>query len=114
MVNGMLHLIWDGGLAQTENQKRVFSMAEEMLKRVAEFIKRFDKVGKDIELLQRDYNEAYNKASTGKQSIAQKANELKELGLHPAAIPASSCANALIFPNCSFIRLIMCTFAPFY
>ena len=71
----MIQIAWRQ-YAQTENQKRVFSMAEEMLKRVAEFIKRFDKVGKDIELLQRDYNEAYNKASSGKQSIAQKANEL--------------------------------------
>ena len=81
----MIQIAWRQ-YAQTENQKRVFSMAEEMLKRVAEFIKRFDKVGKDIELLQRDYNEAYNKASSGKQSIAQKANELKELGLHPSNI----------------------------
>ena len=67
--------------AQTESQKRVFDMAEEMLKRVGEFIKRFDKVGKDIETLHKDYDDAYNKAYTGRQSIVQKANELKELGV---------------------------------
>ena len=71
--------------AQTENQKRVFDMAEEMLKRVGEFVKRFDKVGKDIELLRKDYDDAHNKAYTGRQSIVQKANELKELGVKESA-----------------------------
>jgi DNA recombination protein RmuC len=71
--------------AQTESQKRVFDMAEEMLKRVGEFIKRFDKVGKDIETLHKDYDDAYNKAYTGRQSIVQKANELKELGVKESA-----------------------------
>lgn len=66
---------------QTENQKRVYSMAEELLKRIGEFIKRFDKVGKDIDALRRDYDDAYNKAYNGRQSIVQKANELKQLGV---------------------------------
>ena len=67
--------------AQTENQKKVFDLAEELLKRVGEFIKRFDKVGKDIDNLHKDYGDAYNKAYTGRQSIVQKANELKDLGV---------------------------------
>lgn len=70
---------------QTENQKRVFEMADEMLKRVGEFIKRFDKVGKDIETLHKDYDEAYKKAHTGRQSIVQKANDLKQLGAKESA-----------------------------
>ena len=70
---------------QTENQKRVFDMADEMLKRVGEFVKRFDKVGKDIESLHKDYDDAYKKAHTGKQSIVQKANELKQLGAKESA-----------------------------
>ena len=76
----MIQIAWRH-YAQTENQKRVFDMAEEMLKRVGEFVKRFDKVGKDIELLRKDYDDAHNKAYTGRQSIVQKANELKELGV---------------------------------
>ena len=40
--------------AQTENQKRVYDLADEMLRRVGDFIKRFDKVGKDIETLHKD------------------------------------------------------------
>lgn len=71
--------------AQTENQKKVFDLAEELLKRVGEFIKRFDKVGSDIENLQKHYNEAHNKAYTGRQSIVQKANELKDLGVKESA-----------------------------
>lgn len=66
--------------AQSENQKRVYALAEELLKRVGDFVKRFDKVGRDIDTLQKDYDEAYKKAYTGRQSIVQKANDLKALG----------------------------------
>lgn len=80
----MIQLAWRQ-YRQTENQEKVFGMAEEMLKRVGEFIKRFDKVGKDIDMLRKDYAEAYNKAYTGRQSVVQKANELKELGVKVSA-----------------------------
>lgn len=66
---------------QTENQQRVYGMAEEMLKRIGDFVKRFDKVGKDLDVLRADYEAAYNKVYTGRQSIVQKANELKQLGV---------------------------------
>ena len=71
--------------AQTENQKRVYDLADEMLRRVGDFIKRFDKVGKNIETLHKDYDEAYKKAYTGRQSIVQKANDLKVLGAKESA-----------------------------
>lgn len=71
--------------AQTENQKCVYDLADEMLRRVGDFIKRFDKVGKDIETLHKDYDEAYKKAYTGRQSIVQKANDLKVLGAKESA-----------------------------
>jgi len=71
--------------AQTENQKRVYDLADEMLRRVGDFIKRFDKVGKDIETLHKDYDQAYKKAYTGRQSIVQKANDLKVLGAKESA-----------------------------
>ena len=80
----MIQIAWRQ-YAQTENQKRVFGMAEELLRRVGEFIKRFEKVGKDIEALHTDYEEAYKKAFTGRQSIVQKANQLKELGVKETA-----------------------------
>lgn len=87
----MIQIAWRQ-YTQTENQKRVFSLAEELLKRVGEFIKRFDKIDADIISLRRHYDEAYNKAYTGRQSIVQKANELKELGVKESAnqaIPAT-------------------------
>lgn len=71
--------------AQTENQKKVFDIADEMMKRVGEFIKRFDKLRRDIDTLNKDYEDAYNKAYTGRQSIVQKANELKALGAKVSA-----------------------------
>ena len=87
----MIQIAWRQ-YTQTENQKRVFSLAEELLKRVGEFIKRFDKIDADINNLRKHYDEAYNKAYTGRQSIVQKANELKELGVKESAnqaIPAT-------------------------
>lgn len=87
----MIQIAWRQ-YTQTENQKRVFSLAEELLKRVGEFIKRFDKIDADIINLRKHYDEAYNKAYTGRQSIVQKANELKELGVKESAnqaIPAT-------------------------
>jgi DNA recombination protein RmuC len=48
--------------AQTESQKKVFALAEEMLKRVGEFVKCFDKVGKDIYIIQKDFFDAHKKS----------------------------------------------------
>ncbi|MCI6549522.1 MAG: DNA recombination protein RmuC [Prevotella sp.] len=76
----MIEIAWRQ-YVQTENQKKVFDMAEEMLKRVGAFVKLFEKVGTDIEALHKHYDEVYKKAFTGRQSIVQKANELKELGV---------------------------------
>lgn len=80
----MIQIAWRQ-YAQTESQKKVFEMADEMIKRVGEFIKRFDKLKKDIDTLHKDYDDAYNKAYTGRQSIVQKANELKSLGVKESA-----------------------------
>lgn len=80
----MIEIAWRQ-YTQTENQLKVYGLAEEMLKRVGEFIRRFDKVKKDIEVLGKDYDDAYNKAYTGRQSIVQKANELKQLGVKESA-----------------------------
>ena len=80
---------------QTENQKHIFQMAEELLKRVGDFVKRFDRVGESIRTLTKDYDNAYNKAYSGKQSIVQKANELKALGVKESQtypIPAAEFA----------------------
>ena len=64
----------------------MFALAEELLKRVGDFIKRFDKVGTAIENLKGSYDEAYKKAYTGRQSVVQKANEIKELGVKESSL----------------------------
>lgn len=76
----MIQIAWRQ-YAQSESQKKVFDLAEELLKRVGDFIKRFDKVGSDIDALKSHYDAAVEKVQTGRQSIVQKANELKSLGV---------------------------------
>lgn len=76
----MIEIAWRQ-YTQTQNHLRVYGLAEELLKRVGEFVKRFDKVKKDIDSLTKNYDEAFNKVYTGRQSIVQKANELKQLGV---------------------------------
>lgn len=90
----MIEIAWRQ-YTQTENQLKVYGLAEELLKRVGEFVKRFDKVKKDIDTLGKDYDDAYNKVYTGRQSVVQKANELKQLGVkesaaQPIPLPQSS------------------------
>lgn len=76
----MIQIAWRE-YRQGQNQKQIFTMADELLNRIGQFIEYFNKVGSDIEALQRDYQATYKKAYTGRQSIVQKANELKELGV---------------------------------
>lgn len=65
---------------QNENEKQVYILAEELLKRVGAFIKEFDalkdhlrRVNEDCESLESKYN--------GRMGIVQKANQLKKLGV---------------------------------
>ena len=75
----MIHAAWRQYL-QNENEKQVFVMAEELLKRVGAFIKEFDtlkehlrRASDDCAALEARYN--------GRMGIVQKANQLKKLGV---------------------------------
>ena len=75
----MIHAAWRQYL-QHENEKQVFVLAEELLKRVGAFIKEFDQLKEhlrrattDCEQLEQKYN--------GRMGIVQKANQLKKLGV---------------------------------
>ena len=75
----MVHAAWRQYM-QNENEKQVFIMAEELLKRVGAFIKEFDQLKEhlrratsDCEQLEQKYN--------GRMGIVQKANQLKRLGV---------------------------------
>lgn len=71
--------------AQSVNQKKVFDMADEMLKRVDDFIKRFEKVGNDIDSLHKHYDFARDKVYNGRQSVEKTAIKLRELGVKESA-----------------------------
>lgn len=74
----MLQIAWTQQ-RQTENQTRVFGLANELLDRVGDFMRRFEDVGKKIGLAQQSYDNA-RKRLDGRQSMLVPANELKKLG----------------------------------
>lgn len=65
---------------QTENQQRIVTLAEQLLSRVGLLAERISKIGKDVQLLQTDYDEV-QKSLTGRLSIVQKATEMQKLGV---------------------------------
>ncbi len=64
---------------QTDNQEKVFDLASTLVDRVSLFYERFEKIGKNIEGMQKSYDDA-NKSLKGKQSILSSANSLKKMG----------------------------------
>lgn len=76
----MIQMAWRQ-YQQTQNHQKVYALAEELLKRVGDFYAKFQKMDEQINALRKSYDEVSNKAYTGRQSIAQKANQLKELGV---------------------------------
>jgi len=75
----MIHIAWVQN-QQAENQERVFGVAEQLLDRLGDFIQRYNRVGERLDALHKDFESAGNKLFTGRQSVVQKANELKTLG----------------------------------
>ena len=79
---GILHMIYIAWVQnhQAENQERVFGVAEQLLDRLGDFIQRYQKVGEQLEQVRKAYDFSVNKLNEGRQSVVQKANELKQLG----------------------------------
>ncbi len=75
----MIHIAWVQN-QQAENQEKVFGVAEQLLDRLGDFIQRYNKVGEQIEQARRAFDFSTNKLNEGRQSVVQKANELKSLG----------------------------------
>ena len=75
----MIHIAWVQN-QQAENQERVFGVAEQLLDRLGDFIQRYHKVGEQLEQVRKAYDFSVNKLNEGRQSVVQKANELKQLG----------------------------------
>ena len=75
----MIHIAWVQN-QQAENQEKVFGVAEQLLDRLGDFIQRYNKAGEQIEQARRAFDFSTNKLNEGRQSVIQKANELKSLG----------------------------------
>lgn len=65
---------------QTENQKKIVGLAEQLLSRIGLFVERSQKVSRDLDSLRSDYDDL-QKSIDGTRGITQKANELKRLGI---------------------------------
>ena len=75
----MIHIAWVQN-QQAENQEKVFGLAEQLLDRLGDFIKRYHELGEKIQSVQKAYDSTNNKLNEGRQSVTQKAQELIALG----------------------------------
>jgi DNA recombination protein RmuC len=75
----MIHIAWVQN-QQAENQEKVFGLAEQLLDRLGDFVNRYNELGEKLHKVQEAYDSTNNKLITGRQSVAQKARELVDLG----------------------------------
>ena len=75
----MIHIAWVQN-QQAENQEKVFGIAEQLLDRIGDFVQRYNKVGEQLDQARKSFEYSTNKLLEGRQSVVQKANELKALG----------------------------------
>ena len=75
----MIHIAWVQN-QQAENQEKVFGLAEQLLDRLGDFVSRYNELGEKLHKVQEAYDSTNNKLITGRQSVAQKARELVDLG----------------------------------
>ena len=75
----MIHIAWVQN-QQAENQEKVFGLAEQLLDRLGDFVQRYNDLGEKLHKVQEVYDSTNNKLITGRQSVAQKARELVDLG----------------------------------
>lgn len=75
----IVSLTWQQ-IAQTENHKQVYALAEQMLKRVGAFMKSFTDIGAALEKASKSYDDGLKKLEPGGQSIPQTCRRLIELG----------------------------------
>lgn len=75
----MIHISWVQN-QQAENQEKVFGIAEQLIDRLGDFIRRYNTLGDTLAKAQKDYDFANNKLITGAQSVVKKGRELVDLG----------------------------------
>ena len=75
----IIQIVWRQ-YQQAENQQRVFLIAEELLDRLGDFLKRYQKLGDALRNSLKAYEDAEKKVFSGRLSVVRKGNELKALG----------------------------------
>ena len=75
----IIQIVWRQ-YQQAENQQRVFLIAEELLDRLGDFLKRYQKLGDILRNSLKAYEDTEKKVFSGRQSVVRKGNELKALG----------------------------------
>lgn len=71
----MIQLAWTQ-VKQARNQQEIFDAVSKLLDRVKEFMKRYEDLGKKIEILQGSYDDVKKKLYTGNQSVVKAANKI--------------------------------------
>jgi DNA recombination protein RmuC len=67
-------------IAQAENHEKVYTLANEMLDRVGQFMKKYQAMGKALENAQKAYEDGEKKLLPTGQSILQTCAKLQKLG----------------------------------
>ena len=75
----IVNLTWTQ-IVQAENHEKVYALANEMLDRVGQFMKKYQAMGKALESAQKAYEEGEKKLLPSGQSILQTCAKLQKLG----------------------------------
>ena len=75
----MIHVAWVQN-QQAQNQRLVFGLAEQLIDRLGDFIKRYTALGERLEQVRRAFDDCGKKLYAGNQSVVKKAHELIDMG----------------------------------
>lgn len=79
----IIRLTWTQ-IAQAQNHERVYGLANEMMDRVGQFIRKFQGIGTALTKAQQAYDDAERKLQPSGQSILQTCAKLQKLGAKPS------------------------------
>ena len=75
----IINMTWTQ-IAQVRNHEKVFELANEMIDRVGQFMKKYEDIGSALEKAQKAYEEGGRKLQPGGQSIITTCGKLQTLG----------------------------------
>ena len=75
----IINLTWTQ-IAQAQNHEKVYALANEMLERVGQFMKKYDAIGQALKRATQAYEEGGNKLAPSGQSILTTCAKLQKLG----------------------------------